>query len=97
MNDSLALPGSKDPVSGEVYVPPRRHAADGSLRECQPVEVPAKGVLASWTSYNGEFFGLVDLAHAVRIQARLGEGPHEVGSVYVGVRGAFGVVRFDRD
>jgi uncharacterized OB-fold protein len=97
MTSTVALPGSKDPVSGEVYVPPRRLAADGSLRECQLVEVQAKGVLASWTSYNGEFYGLVDLANAVRIQARLGDGPHEMGSDYVGVRGDDEVVRFNRD
>ena len=97
MTTTVVLPGSKDPVSGEVYVPPRRLAADGSLRECQPVDVPAKGVLASWTSYNGEFYGLVDLSHAVRIQTRLGDGPHEVGSDYIGVRCDDEVVRFNRD
>jgi uncharacterized OB-fold protein len=76
---------SRDSVTGEVYVPARKYAADGSLRECEPIEIAAEGVLASWTCFRDEFYGLVDLAGDIRIQVLLGPGPHRIGQRYVGV------------
>jgi hypothetical protein len=90
------LKASRDDVSGEVYVPPRRFASDGSLRECVPCDVPAEGTLASWTAFQGESYGLVDLAGGVRIQTLLGPGPHESGLAYVGTTDAAGETRFVR-
>jgi len=83
----VVIEASRDVDSGEVYVPPRRLAADGSLRECAPMSLPARGFLASWTCYEGDYYGLVDLAHGVRIQVLLGPGPHDVGAVYQGIAG----------
>ena len=97
MSDSVALPASEDPLTGDVYVPPRRFAADGSLRQCRPTTVPAQGTLASWTEYGGEFYGLVDLAHSARVQALLGPDPHQIGAQYHGERDDSGVVRFHRE
>jgi hypothetical protein len=97
VSDSLALPASRDPLTGDVYVPPRKLAADGSLRPCQPTTVPALGTLASWTEYGGEFYGLVDLADSVRIQTLLGSDPHQIGARYRGERDGAGRVRFHRD
>jgi uncharacterized OB-fold protein len=90
------LKASRDEVTGELYVPPRRFAADGSLRECVPCEVPAEGVLASWTTFRGESYGLVDLAGGVRIQTLLGPEPHESGRAYVGATDGDGKTRFVR-
>jgi uncharacterized OB-fold protein len=90
------LKASRDEVSGEVYVPPRRFAADGSLRECVPCEVPAEGILASWTAFQGESYGLVDLAGGIRIQTLLGPGPHEPGQAYTGTVEADARTRFHR-
>jgi uncharacterized OB-fold protein len=90
------LKASRDEVSGEVYVPPRRFASDGSLRECVPCEVPAEGVLVSWTTFQGESYGLIDLADGVRIQTLLGPGPHEPGRAYVGTMDRDAEPRFHR-
>jgi hypothetical protein len=78
------LKASRDEVTGDVYVPPRRFAADGSLRECVPCELAAEGILVSWTAFQGDWYGLIDLADGVRIQTRLGPGPHESGRAYAG-------------
>lgn len=93
--DACSLPASCDPQTGQVYVPPRRFAADGSLRECEQFTIDAEGNLASCTEYRGEFYGLVDLAHSVRIQVLLGPGPHSVGAHYRGTADASGIVRFN--
>jgi uncharacterized OB-fold protein len=90
------LKASRDDVSGEVYVPPRRFAADGSLRECVPCELPADGILVSWTAFQGESYGLIDLADGVRIQTLLGPGPHEPGRAYVGTTDGDTRTRFHR-
>jgi uncharacterized OB-fold protein len=92
----VRLKASRDEMSGEVYVPPRRFASDGSLRECVPCEVPAQGTLVSWTAFQGEWYGLIDLAHGIRIQTLLGPGPHEAGQPYVGVTDADAATRFRR-
>ena len=97
MTDTAQLPASRDNATGEVYVPPRRFAADGSLRECEMIEVPAVGTLASWTCHKDEFYGLIDLPGNVRIQVLLGPGPHEVGVGYRGVNSPDEKVRFVRD
>lgn len=97
MTGTASLPASRDELTGEIYVPPRRFAADGSLRETTPVEVPAKGTLASWTNYHGEFYGLIDLDHDARVQVVLGPGPHEIGAGYHGIEQSDGEVRFFHD
>jgi hypothetical protein len=79
-----------------VYVPPRRFASDGSLRECVPCEVPAEGILVSWTAFQGESYGLIDLADGVRIQTLLGPGPHQTGGAYVGTMDPDAQPRFHR-
>jgi uncharacterized OB-fold protein len=83
---SPAIPASIDRSTGQVYVPPRRFAADGSLRACEPIEISSVGVLRSWTVLgnppDAEHFGLLDLEHDVRIQVRLDAGPHEIGARY---------------
>jgi hypothetical protein len=76
------LAASVDWKTHEVYVPPRRFAADGSLRPCEPGGIPSDGTLRAFTSVRGIFYGLVDLASAVRVQVRLDVGPHEVGAIY---------------
>ncbi|MEU6577306.1 hypothetical protein [Streptomyces sp. NPDC046805] len=81
------LAGSRDPGTGQVYVGPRRFAADGSLRPCEPVLVPARGTLYSWTVHRGTGYGLIDLDapyDSVRIEVRLGDGPYEIGARYHG-------------
>lgn len=92
------LHASRDTVTGQVYVPARRYAADGSLRECEPIEIAAEGILASWTCFLGEFYGLLDLDGDIRVQVPLGPGPHQVGLHYVGVADADdkAIVRFVR-
>ena len=97
MTDTAQLPASRDNVTGQIYVPPRRFAADGSLRECERIEVPAVGTLASWTCHKDVFYGLLDLPSDVRIQALLADGPHEVGRRYHGIDFPDGKVRFVRD
>jgi uncharacterized OB-fold protein len=91
---AVELPASRDGVTGELYVPPRRFAADGSLRECVVTTVPARGRLVSWTEFRSEFYGLIDLSAGARIQALLGAGPHALGAEYVGVADRDGKVRF---
>ncbi|MFF1819778.1 hypothetical protein ACFVWG_20930 [Kribbella sp. NPDC058245] len=76
---------SIDPLTKELYVPPRRLAADGSLRRCEPTEILSAGVLRAFTSSGSTFYGLVDLDCEVRVQVRLDEGPHEVGATYQAV------------
>ena len=73
---------SIDPLTKELYVPPRRFAADGSLRLCEPTQISPAGVLRAFTSSGSTFYGLVDLDSEVRVQVRLDEGPHEVGATY---------------
>jgi hypothetical protein len=76
------LTASIDPGTNEVYVPPRRFAADGSLRVCEPTEISPLGVLRAFTSIGGTFYGLVDLDSEARVQVQLDAGPHEVGATY---------------
>jgi uncharacterized OB-fold protein len=79
----IKLKGSCDPVTGEIYVPPRTYAADGSLRRCEPLAVDGSGTLYSWTTFRNDAYGIIDLACGGRVQAYLGEGPHEIGTRYV--------------
>ena len=76
------LRGSRDPRTGETYFPERALSVDGTLAELEPVDLARHGVLYSWTSFDGVDFGQVDLADGVRLQVRLGEGPHEIGAPY---------------
>lgn len=76
------LRGSRDPRTGETYFPERALSVDGTLSRLQPVDLAAHGVLYSWTSFDGVHFGQVDLADGVRLPARLGAGPHEIGAEY---------------
>lgn len=74
------LSASRDAATGQTYVPPRELAADGSLRACEPIEVPACGVLYSWTEYRGEHYGIVNLDCGARIQVLLAPGEHVIGA-----------------
>jgi len=74
------LPASRDPVSGQIYVPPRRFVADGSLREAEALAVPAAGVLFSATTFNGQACGIVDLDCGARIQTLLEAGTDRIGA-----------------
>ena|SRR5437868_14134636 len=89
------LAASYDESTGEIYVPPRRFAADGSLRECLALEIPAIGALVGWTSYAGEQYALLDLEQCVRVQALLDGDHHQYGARYVG-HDVNGTVRFSR-
>lgn len=73
------LSASRDPVTGQVYVPPRQLVADGSLRPTESVQVPAQGVLYSATRFNEESYGIVDLDCGARIQTRLEPGTDRIG------------------
>lgn len=77
------LVGSRDPGTGQVYFPARALAADGSLRDCEPLPLSRKGRLVTWTKFAGTFFGQIDLPEGVRLQGRLGEGPHTIGETCV--------------
>lgn len=74
------LPASRDPVSGQIYVPPRSFVADGSLREAERFAVPAAGVLFSATTFNGQAYGIVDLDCGARIQTLLEAGTDRIGA-----------------
>lgn len=76
------LRGSRDPRTGETYFPERALSVDGTLVELEPVDLARHGFLYSWTSFDGVDFGQVDLADGVRLQVRLGDGPHEIGAAY---------------
>ncbi|MBO4256222.1 class I adenylate-forming enzyme family protein [Streptomyces griseorubiginosus] len=78
------LPGSRDSLTGELYVPARRFAADGSLRECRTEDVLAQGTLVAATHHEGVTHGLIDLDAGCRIHAILSPEGLEVGAHYVG-------------
>lgn len=73
------LKASRDPVTKQIYVPPRDLVADGSLREPEHIEVPAQGVLFSATSYQNEHYGIVDLDCGSRLQTLLAPGCDRIG------------------
>lgn len=75
----IQLKASRDPHTGQTYVPPRRLVADGSLRLAELVEVPAQGVLYSATTFNQEWYGIVDLDCGARIQTLLAPGTEKIG------------------
>ena len=79
----IQLKASRDPRTGQTYVPPRRLVADGSLRRAEPVEVPAQGVLYSVTTFNQEWYGIVDLDCGSRIQTLLEPGTDKIGEPVV--------------
>lgn len=76
---AVMLKASKDARTGQTYVPPRELAADGSLRATEPVEVPAAGVLYSYTTFAKETFGIVELDCGSRIQVLLVPGTARIG------------------
>jgi len=80
----IQIASSIDLATGEVYVPPRRFASDGSLRRCEESSMAATGVLRAMTAIAGQEYGLVDLDHDVRIQVRIGGTDHRVGELYEG-------------
>lgn len=73
------LNASRDPESGQIYVPPRSFVADGSLRKPDLVTVPAQGILYSATTFNGQAYGIVDLDCGARIQTLLTPGTDRIG------------------
>lgn len=75
----IRLDAARDPVTGQVYVPPRTFVADGSLREPEALTVPARGVLHSATVFAGQAYGIVDLDCGARIQALLEPGTDRIG------------------
>ncbi len=83
----IQLDAARDPVTGQVYVPPRTFVADGSLREPEALTVPARGVLHSATVFAGQAYGIVDLDCGARIQALLEPGTDGIGA-RVGARAA---------
>ena len=89
---AATLAASRDRETGELYVPPRRFAADGSLRACERLEIPAEGVLVSWTCFRDQCYGLIDLPGGPTVQVLLSDTPHELGATYVGHRDEAGVV-----
>jgi uncharacterized OB-fold protein len=91
----LILQASRDAHTGQVYIPPRALAADGSLRPTQTIEVPAQGVLYSVTSFAGETYGLVDLDCGTRLQVLLEPDTAVIGArVAARGHGADGKLRF---
>lgn len=76
------LDASRDPVTGDIFVPARWLAADGSLRRCQPHTLAAVGRLHSWTRMGRRYFGQIDLAQGPRIQVTLLGEAHDVGADY---------------
>lgn len=76
----VQLKASRDPRTGQTYVPPRRLVADGSMRQAEPTEVPAQGVLYSATTFNQEWYGIVDLDCGSRIQTLLEPGTDNIGA-----------------
>lgn len=76
------LEASRDPLTGEVFVPARTYAADGSLRRCEPHALAAVGRLYSWTRMGRRHFGQVDLTGGPRIQVTLLGEAHEIGADY---------------
>lgn len=77
---ALLLKASRDPATGQTYVPARALAADGSLRQAEPLEVPARGILYSATRFAGECYGIVDLDCGARIMALLEPGTERIGA-----------------
>lgn len=80
--DPLRLLGSRDPITGETYYPPRQLAVDGSLRRCEPVELSNEGTLYAWTEFSKVAYGQIDLPEGPRILSRLAPGQHEIGANY---------------
>lgn len=79
---TVTLRGSRDPSTQEVFYPFRTLSVDGSLRECEDAGLAVTGVLWSWTTYDGQAFGQVDLDDGVRLQGPLVGLDHEIGAVY---------------
>lgn len=77
------LLGSRDPMTGDIYFPPRSLAVDGSMRCCEPVELSPEGTLYAWTVFNKVAYGQVDLPEGPRILSRLAPGEHEIGAKYI--------------
>lgn len=92
---NIRIEASRDPLTGDVFCPARRFAADGSLRRCEPVTIRAAGILYSWTRMGRRAFGQIDLDDGPRIQAELLGESHEIGARYVltGTEGPDGTVR----
>jgi len=85
MSGAATVRASRDKVTGDIYVPARRFAADGSLRQCEQFDVPADGVLLAWTEYQGVTYGLLQLSTNIQIQNVLMNSPRVVGERYIGV------------
>lgn len=79
---SFRLTGSRDPQTGEVFYPERQYSVDGTLRECEPVDLSVEGELYAFTSFAGQDYGQIDLPEGVRIQAALAAGEHRIGTKY---------------
>lgn len=76
------LDGSRDPQTGDVFVPPRALSVDGALRRLEDIRVPAVGVLVDVVDMGGRCFAHLDLDAGPRLMVELGPGPHETGATY---------------
>nr|WP_269324885.1 MaoC family dehydratase N-terminal domain-containing protein [Rhodococcus pyridinivorans] len=76
------LAGSRDPLTRDTFYPARQYSVDGTLRECEPVDLSTEGVLYAFTTYGDQDFGQVDLPEGVRIQMPLEPGDHQIGATY---------------
>lgn len=94
--DPLRLLGSRDPVTGDTYYPPRALAVDGSLRALEPVELATGGTLYAWTEFNKVVYGQVDLPEGPRILTRIAPGEQQIGATYVLEADADNLWRFRR-
>ncbi|WP_407123302.1 hypothetical protein [Bradyrhizobium sp. STM 3561] len=90
------LHASHDPATGAVYYPPRRFAADGSLRECESLEIAAEGVLVAWTEYLDTVYGLLRLPIGIELEVVLQEPPKAAGGHFIGVRAENGRLFFEK-
>lgn len=80
--DPPRLRASRDPGSGAVYFPPRRLAADGSLRRCELLDLTGRGTLYSWAIVGGVAYGQVDLDEGPRVQCVLVGEDHAIDAAY---------------
>lgn len=76
------LDASRDPLTGDVFVPPRHFSVDGALRVLEPATVLAVGVLAEVVQMGERYYAHLDLLAGPRLMVELGPGPHQPGAEY---------------
>lgn len=78
----VVLDGTCDPVTGDMFHPPRGFSTDGALRALEDVRIDAVGVLVEAVPMGERWFGYVDLDAGPRLLTALGDGPHAPGARY---------------